>query len=55
MNNDKQVFNSILTGLNQALEYEKGLLPSVKRRTVTISQLPTYKAEKIKSIRNTLN
>ncbi len=55
MNNDKQVFNSILTGLNQALEYEKGLLPSVKRRRVTISPLPEYKAEKIKAIRNTLN
>ena len=55
MSSNKQVFNSILTGLNQALEYEKGLLPSVKRRQVTISPLPQYRAEKIKSIRNTLN
>lgn len=55
MSNDKAVFNSILTGLNQALEHEKGLLPSVKRRKVTISPLPQYKADRIKSIRNTLN
>ena len=55
MKNNKEVFNSILSGLNQALDHEKGLLPSVKRRKVTISPLPKYKAEKIKSIRNTLN
>lgn len=52
---NNEVFNSILTGLNQALDYEKGKLTAVKRRKVTISPLQEYKGDKIRSIRNTLN
>jgi putative transcriptional regulator len=55
MKKKEKVFDSIMTGLNQALEYEKGNFPSVRRRKVTISSLPSYKAENIRSIRNALN
>lgn len=55
MSKNNEVFNSILTGLNQALDYEKGMLTNVRRRKVTISPLPQYKADKIRSIRSTLN
>lgn len=55
MKKKESTFSSIMTGLNQALEHEKGNLPSVKRRKVTISPLPEYKADKIRAIRNALN
>jgi len=55
MRKTESAFSSIMTGLNQALEYSKGNLDSVRRRTVTISPLPDFKASKIKSIRNKLN
>jgi len=51
----ENVFESIMTGLNQAIQYENGTLTGVRRRKVTISPLPEYKADKIRSIRNTLN
>ena len=52
---DKTYINSIMTGLNEALEYSKGNLPNVKKRTVSISPVPQYNALKIKEIRNSLN
>ncbi len=55
MKKKESAFNSIMTGLNQALEHEKGNLTSVRRRKVTISSLPEYNAENIRSIRNSLN
>lgn len=55
MSKNNEAFSSIITGLNQALDYEKGKLPSVKRKKVTISPLQEYKGEKIRAIRNTLN
>ena len=48
-------FDSIITGLNESLEYSKGNLPHVKRRKVTITPLPTYDAPSIKKIRESLN
>lgn len=55
MNKKENAFGSIMTGLNQALEHEKGNLPLIRRRKVTISSLPDYKAENIRSLRNKLN
>ena len=44
------VFESIMTGLNEAVEYEKGKLPAPKT-TLTIEPLPDISAEEIKAIR----
>jgi putative transcriptional regulator len=55
MSEKNDVFFSIMTGLNEAVEYQKGNLKGIKRRSVTISPLPDYSAETIKAIRNTLN
>jgi len=52
---DNTYFDSIMTGLNEALEYSKGNLPKVKTRTVTITPVPKYDASKIKEIRKSLN
>ncbi len=54
-NDDKNYYNSIISGLNESLEYSKGKLPSVKRRKVSISPIPKYDASKIKQIRLSLN
>ncbi len=48
-------FNSIMTGLNEALEVSNGNLKNVKRRKVTVSPVPEYNATKIKKIRESLN
>jgi len=48
-------FNSIMTGLDEALEVSKGELKTVKRRKVTVSPVPEYNAVKIKKIRESLN
>ena len=48
-------FDSIISGLNQGLEYTKGSLPSVKRRKVSIAPLPDFDGRKVKDIRNQLN
>ncbi len=53
--NDTTFFGSIMTGLNEALEYTKGNLPSIKRRKVSISPVPKYNAGEIKAIRSSLN
>lgn len=47
-------FNSIMEGLNEALEVSKGN-HTARRRKVTISPVPEYKADKIKEIREALN
>lgn len=52
---DKTYFDSIMTGLNEALEYSKGNLPNVRKRTVSIAPVPKYDASKIKEIRKSLN
>ncbi len=43
------VFESIITGLNEAVEYEKGNLPA-KKTTITIEPLPEMTADDIKNI-----
>ena len=45
------VFESIMTGLNEAVEYEKGHL-TAKKTTITVEPLPEISAEDIKNIRN---
>ena len=52
--NENAYFDSIMVGLNEALEVSKGNL-TVRRRKVTISPVPEYKADKIKEIREALN
>jgi len=53
-NPEPKISQSILEGLNQALEYTKGNTQHVKKRKVTIAPLPTYHASEIKQIRNSL-
>ena len=48
-------FNSIMTGLDEALKVSKGELKTVKRRKVTVSPVPEYNANRIKKIRESLN
>ena len=48
-------FDSIISGLNQGLEYTRGTLPSTKRRKVSIAPLPDFDGKKAKDIRNQLN
>ena len=45
------VFESIVNGLNEAIEYEKGN-PSAKTATITIEPLPEITAEEVKAVRN---
>lgn len=45
------IFESIMTGLNEAVEYEKGNLKA-KKTTITVEPLPEISAEDIKNIRN---
>ncbi len=52
---DKNYYNSIISGLNESLEYSKDKLPAVKRRKVSISPVPKYDASKIRQIRLSLN
>lgn len=47
------VFESIMTGLNEAVEYEKGNLPA-KKTTLTVEPLPEMTADDIKNIRNNI-
>lgn len=54
-NKENTYFNSIMTGLNEALKVSKGHIKAVKRRKVTLSPVPVYDANKIKKIRESLN
>ena len=45
------VFESIMTGLNEAVEYEKGNL-TARKTTLTIEPLPEISADEIKALRN---
>ena len=47
----KPVFDSILSGLNEALEDAKKETPSLKRHRVTVIPLKVYEANDIKKIR----
>ncbi|MDD5016884.1 MAG: transcriptional regulator [Eubacteriales bacterium] len=45
------VYNDIVKGLNEAIDYEKGELTDVKVDRIQIAQLPHYEGEKVKMIR----
>jgi len=45
------VFDEIRTGLNEAIEYEKGNLKA-RKTTLTITPVETFSAQEIKQIRN---
>ena len=47
----KNLYESISKGLNEAVEYEKGLLPNVKVDKISISPLHDYSGEEIREIR----
>ncbi len=51
-----EVFQSIMTGLQEALEYEKGTLNQpVRTRMITIAPLPRYQGRYIKQLRQRLH
>lgn len=51
----KNIKDSILNGLTQAIEYERDNNTKVKRRVIMISPIKNYSGDEIKSIRNKLN
>ncbi|GAB6090725.1 hypothetical protein [Spirochaeta dissipatitropha] len=55
MSEHTSYFDSIMTGLNESLEYSRGNSPALRTRKVTITPVPEYDAEKIKAIRNEQN
>lgn len=49
------VGESLITSLNQAIDFEKGKkVPGTTKNIVTLAPVPHYKANKIKKIRNKL-
>ncbi len=49
------VYSSVIKGLNEAIDHEKGKrVKGVRKKKVTISPLPHYSSLKIKEIRNKL-
>jgi len=52
---NNNIFPSIVTGLKEAIKYEKGTLnKKIKIRKVSIENIPHYQAKQIKEIRNKL-
>ncbi len=45
------VYDSIIKGLNEAIQYEKGELKATKSRRIDIAALPQYHGAKIRAIR----
>ena len=50
-----EFFDGIMQGLKEAIEYERGNLPNVRVRKVTIAPLNTYTDKEIKAIRTQHN
>ncbi|MBO6214152.1 MAG: helix-turn-helix domain-containing protein [Lachnospiraceae bacterium] len=48
----KSVYESIMTGLSEAVEDAQGKKPILKRHKVTIEPVKVYEAEEVKRIRN---
>lgn len=48
------VFDSIMTGLNEAVKYEKGLIKAKKVKCI-VNPIPEFSASEIKSVRNKMN
>ena len=49
---DNNVFNSIMAGLNEALEDAQSEKPILKRHKVTVEPVKVYEASEVKRIRN---
>jgi len=49
------VFESIMSGLSESLEYAKGKSNKARKTSVTIADLPSYHCKEIKQIREDLN
>ena len=49
-----EFFESIKTGLNQAIDYERGDKTAARRVSVTVAALPEYNGRQIKQIRESL-
>ena len=49
------VFESIMNGLSESLEYAKGKPNKARKITITIADLPSYHCKEIKQIREELN
>jgi len=50
------IYESIVTGLKEAIDYEKGSLKKkVKTKIISIEPIPDYHAKQIKRIREKLN
>lgn len=47
-----KVYESIMTGLNEALENAQSKKPKLKRNTVTIEPVKMFEADEVKKIRN---
>lgn len=52
---ENKVFESIMNGLTESLEYAKGDSSKARRTSVTIAELPKYHDKEIKQIREDLN
>ncbi len=48
----KSVYDSIITGLNEALEDAQSEKPILKRNKVTVEPIKVYGAEEVRKIRN---
>ncbi|PKL16349.1 MAG: transcriptional regulator [Spirochaetae bacterium HGW-Spirochaetae-5] len=52
---DLSVGESLITALEQAIDYEKGkIVKGVKKDKISVAPLPHYKGKKVKEIRNKL-
>ncbi|MBE5825951.1 MAG: transcriptional regulator [Butyrivibrio sp.] len=51
--NKKSVYESIMTGLNEAIEDSVSEKPILKRHKVVVEPIKTYAADDVKRIRNT--
>ncbi|SFR59977.1 hypothetical protein SAMN04487829_0040 [Pseudobutyrivibrio sp. NOR37] len=49
---DNRVFNSIMTGLNEALEDAQSEKPILKRHKIVVEPVKIYEAAGVKKIRN---
>jgi putative transcriptional regulator len=54
--NKVDIYESLITGLKQAIDYEKGKkVKGINVRKVTVKPVPSFTAKEIKTIRNKTN
>lgn len=51
MSSDKRIYESILTGLNEAISDACGEKPLQKRQRITVEPVKKYEAEEVKRVR----